>query len=134
MHLKASFAQRAKTILLAAALPIVLLVFLMQRASATPLIVLGLAFMGVFAISRTYGRLATEFSMLDRNTLECKTLFGKVLLPVSTIESIDGRPWKRGMIDIKSANTCVYFYRNMPGALEAMREIAAMNSSIKLRQ
>ena len=120
--------------MLATAIPILLLVFVLQRASTTPLIVLGLALVGFIAISRTYGKLATEMSMQNQNSLEFNSLFGKVSIPISSIKYIDARPWNRGMISIKSSDSYVYFYRNMPGALEAMRELVAINSSIQLKQ
>jgi hypothetical protein len=107
--IKALARQKAATVVLATALPLALAVGAIASAldrHQWPWFLWILAVLLPAGMAVTYARLAIE---------------------------IDARRWNRGFICIKSPRTTVYLYRMMPGALEAMRELADQHPSIKFQ-
>ena len=80
------------------------------------------------------GRVVLEISSTDLRTLECRSLFGAVSLPVSAITLIDIRRWNRGFIRIRSEVSTIFLRRDMPGALAAMDELMRLNPTIEVRK
>jgi hypothetical protein len=135
--IQASPRQKATTVVLATALPMVLLAGAIAAQlvrSSTPWFMWVLIVLVTVGIAFSYARLSVEISLTDGDSLECRSLLGRVSVPVAAITEIDARSWNRGIIFIKSPGTTVHLYRAMPGALGALRELADRSPSIKFRE
>ena len=86
------------------------------------------------AIVFSYGSVATEFIIKSEGQMIGSSLFRKKIISITDIRSIDIRRWNRGFIYIRTPGTRLLMYRDMPGALDAMKTIAKNNPGIMLKQ
>lgn len=82
----------------------------------------------------SYGSVATELTIENDGRMTGYSLFRKKCIHIADIRSIDIRRWNRGFIYVWTQNTRLFMYRDMPGAIEAVKKIAKDNPEIVLRQ
>ena len=137
IQLRATRFQRAFTMTCMFVIPLVLVFFFViaWRSSQSPpkyVTVLLLVFAAVMAYS--YGSLATELAIENSGRMKSSSLLSKKSIRITDIRSIDIRRWNRGFITVRAAGTRLVMYRDMPGAIEAMRGIAKGNPAIELKE
>jgi hypothetical protein len=104
-----------------------------SHGQQTPWYIWGLFLAGPALIVYSYGFVATEVSIKD-GQIKLSSLFSKKSINIIDIDRIDVRPWNRGFIIIRTPDTRFFMYRNMPGAIEAIKNIARSNPHIKLKK
>lgn len=122
------------TVVLATAMPLSLLVLTVANFRDLPWFPRVVAFVGPVLMAWHYANLSIELSLSNGRSLESRSLLRKISVAVTAIVEIDARRWNRGFISIRTPRTTITLYRDAPGALEAMREVARMNPAIRLRE
>jgi len=82
----------------------------------------------------SYGSVATKLTIENDGQMKWSSLFYKRSIRLADIRSIDVRRWNRGFITVRTPGTRLFMYRDMPGAIEAMKTIANGNPTIELKE
>jgi UPF0288 family protein (methanogenesis marker protein 3) len=82
----------------------------------------------------SYGSVATKLAIDNDGQMKWSSLLHKKSIRLTEIRSIDVRRWNRGFITVRTSGTRVFMYRDMPGAIEAMKTIAKGNPTIELKE
>lgn len=136
IQFRATKIQRAFTFSCVFVSPLIFLAFFVIAWCSdqqTPWYIWGIFLAGPALIVYSYGYVATEVSIKD-GQIKLSSLFAKKSINITDIDRIDVRPWNRGFIIIRTSNTRFFMYRNIPGAIEAMKNIARGNPAIKLKK
>jgi len=86
------------------------------------------------AMVYSYGSVATELTIENDGQMKWSSLLHKKSIRLTDIRSIDVRRWNRGFISVRTPGTRLFMYRDMPGAIEAMKTIAKDDPTIELKQ
>lgn len=137
MQLRATKWQQAFTIACVFAVPVVFIlifIFAWYSPQSTPKYVMLFLLVVPAIMVYSYGCVATGITIGDDGQMRCSSLFQKKSIRLADIISIDVRRWSRGFIYVRTLDTRIFMYREMPGAIEAMKAIAKANPAIELKQ
>ena len=137
IQLRATKFQRTFTLGCVFVIPLIFVFFFViaWRSSQSPpryLTLFLLVVPGVIVYS--YGSVATKLAIDNDGQMKWSSLLHKKSIRLTEIRSIDVRRWNRGFITVRTSGTRVFMYRDMPGAIEAMKTIAKGNPTIELKE